>query len=90
MTAFNRAVTRAMRGVMRFFSRQVGNMFRSFFFGIRIWAIMAGFAISGFAGSAIKSFREFDKKLRETTSLIASETAATGKGSVRKRMQNAK
>lgn len=90
LNSFNRSVTRAMRGVMRFFTRQASNIFRSFFFGIRIWAIMAGFAISGFAGSAIKSFREFDKKLRETTSLIAGGALTTGKGSMRKRMQEAK
>jgi hypothetical protein len=91
MNGFGRMTTKAMSGVMRFFSRQVGNVFRSFFFGLRIWAIMGGAAISGFAVNAIKSFRDFDKKLRESTALIAGSIAAGGgAGSMAARLKKAR
>ncbi len=87
---FERGTVRAMRGVMRFFSRQAGNVFRSFFFGLRIYAITAGAAISAFAFNAVKSFRDFDKKLRETTALIAGGQVAGGKGSLAGRLKKAR
>ena len=90
ISMFERGTVRAMRGVMRFFSRQVGNVFRSFFFGLRIYAITAGAAISAFAVNAVKSFRDFDKKLRETTALIAGGQVAGGKGSLSSRLKKAR
>lgn len=91
MDGFGRVTGRAMKGVLRFFSRQISNVFRSFFFGLRIWAIMGGAAVSGFAVSAIKSFMLFDKKLRETTSLIAGSIASSGgAGSMAQRLKRAR
>lgn len=68
--SFGRNATRAIRGVAGFIHRQATNVFRSFFFGIRIWAIAAGAAVSAFVGKSIKAFVDFDKKLRETTGLV--------------------
>ena len=76
--AFARRTTRAMTGLLGFFKRQATNVFRSFFFGIRIWAIMAGASVAAFAGKAIKSFMEFDKKLRETSGLIRATDFTSG------------
>jgi hypothetical protein len=92
MDRFTRMTTGSLRSMAHFLSRQVGNVFRSFFFGIRIWAIMAGAAVSGFVGSSVKAFMEFDKKLRQTTSLIASAqvNAPSNKGSLRQRLQESR
>lgn len=87
---FGSRSTRALRGVTHMLTRQVGNVFRSFFFGIRIYAIAAGAAVSGFVASAVKSFVDFDKKLRETTSLIAGASAAGGSGSLAGRLKKAR
>ena len=55
----------------RFMSQQITGTIRSFFYGMRMGMVGAGAAVSAFVLTSLKSFRDFDKKLRETTSLIA-------------------
>jgi TP901 family phage tail tape measure protein len=55
----------------RFMTQQLTGTIRSFFYGLRMGVVGAGVAVSAFVVTSLKSFRDFDKKLRETTALLA-------------------
>lgn len=55
----------------RFVGQQLTGIVRSFFYGLRMGIVGAGVAVAAFVITSVKSFRDFDKKLRETTALIA-------------------
>lgn len=61
----------SMSRLMRFMGQQLTGTVRSFFYGLRMGVVGAGVAVSAFVATSLRSFRDFDKKLRETTSLIA-------------------
>lgn len=67
--------------MMRFMGQQLSGTVRSFFYGLRMGVVGAGVAVSAFVATSLKSFRDFDKKLRETTSLIAGSGAGGLKNS---------
>lgn len=61
----------SMTRLMRFMGQQFTGTVRSFFYGMRMGMVGAGVAVSAFVVTSLRSFRDFDKKLRETTALIA-------------------
>lgn len=73
-----------------FLGQQAVGAVRSFFYGLRMGIVGAGVAVAGFVASSISAFQDFDKKLRETTSLIAGGSVSSGSGDLASRMAAAR